>query len=253
MGATWWRNRRQCRFERLVGEIWFEIFITVIQIFRIASRKQAIKSIFQSKQQGDLMAEMMQSKNIMLAECDAAGRNKFVLNATSNTFASVIACHEKNWDSECSSSRTFPSNGRNVCCSNFSRIMIGELTQCTNQFRECCQTQSLKQFFRYCYQCATIKPDRSHHCSSCGRCVVKFDHHCPWINQCVNYSNYKSFVLYIIYSTATVVWFARFRSSFLCFIFMYSQGSPQTSQNLIDSILIQKVKMFLSFFSFITK
>ncbi|VDL74424.1 unnamed protein product [Nippostrongylus brasiliensis] len=59
---------------------------------------------------------------------------------------------------------------------------------------------------RYCYICQTLKPDRSHHCSSCGRCVVKFDHHCPWINQCVNYANYKPFLLYIFYSTLTVIW-----------------------------------------------
>ncbi|XGW04136.1 hypothetical protein V3C99_015354 [Haemonchus contortus] len=69
---------------------------------------------------------------------------------------------------------------------------------------------------KYCYICQTLKPDRSHHCSSCGRCVVKFDHHCPWINQCVNHNNYKPFLLYIFYSTLLVLWFLL--TSIECFV-----------------------------------
>jgi hypothetical protein len=30
---------------------------------------------------------------------------------------------------------------------------------------------------RYCKKCNSIKPDRTHHCSSCNRCVLKMDHH----------------------------------------------------------------------------
>ncbi|KAJ1357965.1 hypothetical protein KIN20_016244 [Parelaphostrongylus tenuis] len=69
---------------------------------------------------------------------------------------------------------------------------------------------------KYCYMCMALKPDRTHHCSSCGRCVVKFDHHCPWINQCVNHANYKQFLLYILYSTLTIVWFLLTSSE--CFV-----------------------------------
>ncbi|VDK81257.1 unnamed protein product, partial [Gongylonema pulchrum] len=60
-------------------------------------------------------------------------------------------------------------------------------------------TRETKHCYRYCYQCSLIKPDRSHHCSSCGFCVVKYDHHCPWINKCVSFNNYKYFMLYLIY------------------------------------------------------
>ncbi|XP_050529166.1 palmitoyltransferase ZDHHC15-like [Daktulosphaira vitifoliae] len=53
---------------------------------------------------------------------------------------------------------------------------------------------------RFCVKCRVIKPDRSHHCSLCGKCVIKMDHHCPWVINCVSYSNYKFFVLFLIYN-----------------------------------------------------
>ncbi|VDO48996.1 unnamed protein product [Haemonchus placei] len=52
---------------------------------------------------------------------------------------------------------------------------------------------------RYCAKCKCIKPDRAHHCSICGQCVLKFDHHCPWVNNCVNFYNYKFFLLFLGY------------------------------------------------------
>ncbi|KAL1492791.1 hypothetical protein ABEB36_010980 [Hypothenemus hampei] len=53
---------------------------------------------------------------------------------------------------------------------------------------------------RFCDKCKTIKPDRAHHCSVCGECVLKMDHHCPWINNCVCFTNYKFFVLFLGYA-----------------------------------------------------
>lgn len=53
---------------------------------------------------------------------------------------------------------------------------------------------------RYCRKCSHYKPPRCHHCSICGRCVLKMDHHCVWIVNCVGARNYKFFLLFIFYT-----------------------------------------------------
>lgn len=77
---------------------------------------------------------------------------------------------------------------------------------------------------RYCRKCQTFKPDRAHHCSSCGKCVIKvrpiltfhpstdlcvqrqMDHHCPWLGgRCVGVRNHKAFLLFIAYGTLTAL------------------------------------------------
>jgi DHHC palmitoyltransferase len=54
---------------------------------------------------------------------------------------------------------------------------------------------------RSCPRCHAPKPDRTHHCSTCGRCVLKMDHHCMWTNRCVGFYNYKYFMSLLLWGT----------------------------------------------------
>ncbi|XP_068181563.1 palmitoyltransferase ZDHHC15B [Antennarius striatus] len=61
-------------------------------------------------------------------------------------------------------------------------------------------TRAQSGAIRFCDRCQVLKPDRCHHCSVCETCVLKMDHHCPWVNNCVGFSNYKFFLLFLSYS-----------------------------------------------------
>ena len=63
-------------------------------------------------------------------------------------------------------------------------------------------TPKLKQdekFLQYCDICEGFKAPRSHHCKSCGHCVLKMDHHCVWINTCVGHENHTAFIAFLFF------------------------------------------------------
>uniref|UniRef100_A0A8C5HSS9 Palmitoyltransferase n=1 Tax=Gouania willdenowi TaxID=441366 RepID=A0A8C5HSS9_GOUWI len=69
-------------------------------------------------------------------------------------------------------------------------------------------TRAQSGAIRFCDRCQVLKPDRCHHCSVCETCVLKMDHHCPWVNNCVGFSNYKFFLLFLSYSMLYCVFIA---------------------------------------------
>jgi len=78
---------------------------------------------------------------------------------------------------------------------------------------------------RYCHKCAAIKPDRAHHCSVCGRCVLKMDHHCPWVNNCVAFNNYKFFILFLMYGLIYCLYVAATSFKYFLDIWLYENSS----------------------------
>ncbi|KAJ7157557.1 DHHC palmitoyltransferase-domain-containing protein [Mycena crocata] len=59
-----------------------------------------------------------------------------------------------------------------------------------------------------CRKCGQLKPERTHHCRICNRCVLKYDHHCPnlpGVNQCVGLHNERHFVMFMAYLVLSCV------------------------------------------------
>lgn len=50
-----------------------------------------------------------------------------------------------------------------------------------------------------------MKPDRTHHCSQCHRCVLKMDHHCDWVGNCIGFNNYKYFLNTLLYASLSSI------------------------------------------------
>ena len=63
-----------------------------------------------------------------------------------------------------------------------------------------------EKFMRFCLKCQCVKPPRAHHCSKCGRCVLRMDHHCRWVDNCVGQRNLKIFLIFIFYLTVQCVY-----------------------------------------------
>ncbi|KAA0201454.1 hypothetical protein HAZT_HAZT004461 [Hyalella azteca] len=53
---------------------------------------------------------------------------------------------------------------------------------------------------RYCPSCKIYKPERSHHCSLCDRCIHQRDHHCFFLGTCVGGYNLCYFVIFCFYA-----------------------------------------------------
>ncbi|KAK1430347.1 hypothetical protein QVD17_13018 [Tagetes erecta] len=78
---------------------------------------------------------------------------------------------------------------------------IGEVDRLTaSESSQLTTPQPTNTRIRYCRKCNHIKPPRCHHCSVCGRCVLKMDHHCVWVVNCVGALNYKYFLLFLFYT-----------------------------------------------------
>ncbi|KAJ7630941.1 DHHC palmitoyltransferase-domain-containing protein [Roridomyces roridus] len=62
---------------------------------------------------------------------------------------------------------------------------------------------------RWCRKCWGPKPERTHHCSVCGKCVLKMDHHCPWMgNKCIGHRTYPAFLHFILCITLLATYIA---------------------------------------------
>lgn len=61
-----------------------------------------------------------------------------------------------------------------------------------------------------CKKCMAPKPPRTHHCSVCNACILKFDHHCPWLNNCVGFYNHRYFFMYMVWTSIGILYICIF-------------------------------------------
>ena len=57
-----------------------------------------------------------------------------------------------------------------------------------------------------CYVCQLPKPPRSHHCSACGKCILKRDHHCFMTGVCIGFFNQRYFMVFCFYLAICSFW-----------------------------------------------
>uniref|UniRef100_A0A8C9VTU1 Palmitoyltransferase n=1 Tax=Scleropages formosus TaxID=113540 RepID=A0A8C9VTU1_SCLFO len=103
-------------------------------------------------------------------------------------------------------------------------------------------TRTMSGAIRYCDRCHLVKPDRCHHCSVCDKCILKMDHHCPWVNNCVGFSNYKFFMLFLAYSLLYCLFVAATDVQY--FIKFWTSGLPDTQAKFHIMFLFFAASMF---------
>ncbi|XP_075114881.1 palmitoyltransferase ZDHHC2 isoform X1 [Leptodactylus fuscus] len=103
-------------------------------------------------------------------------------------------------------------------------------------------TRTMSGAIRYCDRCQLVKPDRCHHCSVCDKCILKMDHHCPWVNNCVGFSNYKFFLLFLAYSLLYCLFIVA--TDLQYFIKFWTNGLPDTQAKFHIMFLFFAAAMF---------
>ncbi|XP_042483459.1 protein S-acyltransferase 11 isoform X2 [Macadamia integrifolia] len=51
--------------------------------------------------------------------------------------------------------------------------------------------------YTFCLYCSKPKAPQTHHCRSCGMCILDMDHHCPFIGNCVGAANHRYFIAFL--------------------------------------------------------
>ncbi|XP_050230704.1 protein S-acyltransferase 11 [Mercurialis annua] len=66
--------------------------------------------------------------------------------------------------------------------------------------------KSFLENYTFCHYCSKPKSPRTHHCRSCGMCILDMDHHCPFIGNCVGAANHRHFIAFLISAIISMVY-----------------------------------------------
>ncbi|KAJ7601034.1 DHHC palmitoyltransferase-domain-containing protein [Mycena floridula] len=98
---------------------------------------------------------------------------------------------------------------------------------------------------KWCRKCWAPKPERTHHCSVCDRCVLKMDHHCPWMGQCIGHRTYPAFLHFLFCVTLLSIYIAVICIFALIFAFTNPYAIDQTTP--IHELLLAAAGIVFSF------
>ncbi|KAJ4973418.1 hypothetical protein NE237_006592 [Protea cynaroides] len=60
--------------------------------------------------------------------------------------------------------------------------------------------------YTFCLYCSKPKSPETHHCRSCGMCILDMDHHCPFIGNCVGAANHRFFIAFLFSAVISTVY-----------------------------------------------
>ncbi|XVF85643.1 hypothetical protein PTKIN_Ptkin17bG0132600 [Pterospermum kingtungense] len=60
--------------------------------------------------------------------------------------------------------------------------------------------------YTFCHYCSKPKSPRTHHCRSCGICILDMDHHCPFIGNCVGAANHRHFIAFLFSAVFSTIY-----------------------------------------------
>ena len=99
---------------------------------------------------------------------------------------------------------------------------------------------------KICLTCNITKPFRSHHCSDCDNCVIRFDHHCPWFGGCVGIRNYIYFFIFLIILNIKDIYVTVFCILHIIYIYKDITNEEKEIKNWVAINLIQLIPSLLT-------
>lgn len=96
----------------------------------------------------------------------------------------------------------------------------------------------------YCLICHVFKPERTHHCSTCNRCVLNMDHHwyenadycSPWINTCIGFYNRKPFILMLFYTT--LITFFNLLNLLMTIAYVSEKSGEELEERVVGLVMV---------------
>jgi len=83
----------------------------------------------------------------------------------------------------------------------FTKDDVTTITEFESDYQKCVMPGEKEKLITdgiYCRYCDMIKPERTHHCRTCGHCALRLDHHCLFLHNCIGVNNFRYFIQLLV-------------------------------------------------------